>query len=225
MIYPRSSPRYIIYERVRVENGVLWKFGKVSEFVLPPTEISLWNSIHRPSSIEDKPTSDRYILSPSSVTLHTIWNNLFIPYTAIIKSSSWMHRSKGAINSTNTIKILLFISRLLVDLEKKKNTSAIFQGDRPSIFIHGGRFPREKEISRERVRSIIGWRTIWFESKANSNGPGNNLMNNLVTRQLLSRFFPRCSSPRLSIVKPVHVGEAGLWGRSKREAFDQKSAE
>lgn len=121
-------------------------------------------------------------------------------------------------------EILLFISRLLVDLEKK-NTSAIFQGDRPSIFIHGGRFPREKEISRERVRSIIGWRTIWFESKANSNGPGNNLMNNLVTRQLLSRFFPRCSSPRLSIVKPVHVGEAGLWGRSKREAFDQKSAE
>lgn len=120
MIYPRSSPRYIIYERVRVENGVLWKFGKVSEFVLPPTEISLWNSIHRPSSIEDKPTSDRYILSPSSVTLHTIWNNLFIPYTAIIKSFSWMHRSKGAINSTNTIKILLFISRLLVDLEKKK---------------------------------------------------------------------------------------------------------
>lgn len=106
------------------------------------------------SRINQLPIDISFPLPPSHN--HTIWNNLFIPYTAIIKSSSWMHRSKGAINSTNTIKILLFISRLLVDLEKKKNTSAIFQGDRPSIFIHGGRFPREKEISRERVRSIIG---------------------------------------------------------------------
>lgn len=70
------------------------------------------------SRINQLPIDISFPLPPSHN--HTIWNNLFIPYTAIIKSSSWMHRSKGAINSTNTIKILLFISRLLVDLEKKK---------------------------------------------------------------------------------------------------------